>query len=456
MSITSRSPRVIDFTIKATTPEVGPGSYDLPESITMPYESPYPFNTTAARSKDDINQNPGPADYSPSIPKLSIHGGISSIQSKSPRKSWDISNNPSPADYGKQYDWSGKPEKGSPSKREGMSSKSPRKGALINPQFHVTSPADYDTRLPYDRCVTIPKTARVAKKPWITPGPGQYETLKERTFSPNQSPAFMSHEERDIFKTPDWVVDYDGIGQKQWKLPDPGAPFGSRQKRKPFWSKNNNPSPCQYSVSGQRSFSPSPAPFMCGSSRGGLFDGNNNPGPADYKIEHKRRFKDSNSTPFFQNSERFVNKKPEYDACIGQYDVDMAEKIKTEKLKASPSAPFKAIYNRDPYKVSLKTPGVGSYTISNSFRSHRLMHCIDGTERSKPNTIFGSPIPETPGPAQYDETASERIVGGVMAKEGRRRPAQPGPENTPGPVAYVTPSSLFKPSFNVTYSTGKF
>ena len=264
----------------------------------------------------------------------------------------------------------------------------------------------------------------------------------------------MTNAERDIFKTPDWVVDYDGLSQKEWKLPNAGAPFGSRMKRQNFWPKSTTPAPCAYNVTSDRTFTQSAAPFMSGSARPGLWDGNTNPGPADYKIEHKRRYRDTNSCPFFQRSARFQDYKPDYDACPAQYDVDTADKVKEAKLLQTPSPAFKAVYERDPYKVTTKTPGVGTYTIG-SPRSHKLKHCIDGSERTKPNTIFGQPISDAPGPGKYEDVLPYRISGGVIAREGRRRPAQPGPEETPGPVAYATNSSLFKPSLNVTYSTGK-
>lgn len=454
-SITTRSDRFFDFAKSGTSEYIGPGSYDMPDLIKTPYESPYPFNSTAARFRGPPESTPGPSDYNPQLPRLSIHGGGAMMRSGSPRKSFDIHDGPSSADYGSHWDWRKNRPGISPSKRQQMDSKSPRAFNLAAPQYHVSSSADFDTRKPYDRKTTIPKTARYYRKEDPTPGPSDYNTLSPRSFSPNKSPSFMSNAERDVFKTPDWIVDRDGLSQTQWKTPSKGAPFGSRQRHKSFWTKNNNPSPCQYNVTKSQEFrTQHAAPFNSGSNRGNLWDGNANPGPADYNIGHSRRYRDSNNAPFFQRSERFAVKPPEYEACVAKYNIEEGELLNKARKTSSPSPPFQISSPRDPYNVKDKNPGVGTYNLSRE-PDHKLRHAIGVAPRSKPNTIFGDPVNDAPGPGKYYDLKSPRIPGGFIAKDGRK-PLPNGPENTPGPVAYVSEFNMFKPSFNVTYSMGKF
>ena len=228
----------------------------------------------------------------------------------------------------------------------------------------------------------------------------------------------MSNAERNVFPVPDWIADHDGLSQTSWKLPSKGAPFGSRQKHKSFWTKNNNPSPCQYNVTRSQEIPhQNIAPFNSRSGRGNLFDGNPNPGPADYNIEHSRRYRDSNNAPFFQRSERFTVHPPEYDACVAKYNIEQGDLIRQAKRHSSPSPPFMISSPRDPYAVKDKTPGVGTYNLSKS-PDHKLQHAIGVEQRSKPNTIFGAPISDAPGPGKYYDLKSPRIRGGYMAKEG--------------------------------------
>ena len=159
-----------------------------------------------------------------------------------------------------------------------------------------------------------------------------------------------------------------------------------------------------------------------------------------------------------QRSPRFSERDNEYDAAVGLYDVDTADRVERTRKLESMSPAFKTSSDRNPYPVTSKTPGAGRYDIAAS-KSTRLAHCIDGTERSPPGYAFGARIPDTPSPVDTAGDPSNprraRIRGGYMARDGRRRPATDSPEETPGPVAYAVESSLFKPSLNVTYSMGK-
>lgn len=448
MSITTRSERNFDWGATSTGRDVGPGSYDVPELFMKVQESPYPFNTTAARYKDNPNQNPSPCDYSPILPKLNIKGGMSSFQSNSARNIFPTIQSPGPADFSQLCKW-GSPR--IPSMRPQMSSRAPRKTSWADVQFHESSPCTYNTTPKSTKGVTMARSGRTYRRAAKSPGTADYNTYLKRVVPPNMNSVLMSTTERKIFEHPDWIVDRDGMSQEQWKLPSKGVPFGSNAKRRGFWTGNRNPSPCQYSITKEREFKNSIVAFGQGSDRDSLFKGSDNPGPADYNTYLQGTSKTSRlNVPFNVSAKRFVPYRAPYDACVAQYNIDTEDNINKQKTLSRQSPPFKAVYDRDPYKVTTNTPGVGTYNLTNT-ANHKLGNSLPTAPRNPEGMFMGQYIQDTPGAGAYDhERSPRRVHGGYISKGGRK--GLWNSTETPGPGAYLKQGSLFKPSLNATYN----
>ena len=456
MSITTRSPRNFNWGSDETGPYVGPGSYNLPGSIIKLKETPYPFNTTAARDSPIKNDNPSPADYYPEIPRLSIPTSAG-MRSRSPRYGWMTSDTPSPVEYQHIENWKPRINR---NRREPMSSRSPRITFTGDKQL-TTSPADRDIRPKYDRGVTIAKTGRnfYFENPngFKTPGPGSYNVARGGIDMKNKghrSAAFMTESERDIFKSPDWTSNDCGLDHTNWKLDKKSiAPFGSKARKQNFWASNKNPGPGAYNVAKNLEVRQSRGGFGSASERR-LFDISDTPGPGEYKIERKRKWRSDSEHPFLTKAERFQSAKKEYDAEPASYNVDFGDRIQQAKKQARQSASFMCSIDRNPYKVTSKTPGAGAYSPEKVKNRHKLMICIDGSERSKPNTMFGQPIPDNPAPCAYNIQEPPSSARGVYIRHSKRGQLG-GPTDVPSPDTYHVDSTLLKPSFNVTYSIAK-
>lgn len=471
MSITTRSDRFFDLACSDTPSHVGPGSYDLPGSIVAKKETPYPFNSTSARDREVVNDTPGPSDYYPQVPKLNI-SAASGMKSSSARSAFPISDTPAPTDYSVIEKWKNTKY---PSKRQPMSARGVRNSFTGDKQFE-TSPADRDIRLPFNTGAKISNSARYSPAKDNFPGPGSYNVssglFDKSSASPSarhKSAAFLSSSERDVFRTPDWVSGECGLGPSSWKLPNKSnAPFGSRAKKKNFWGSNRNPGPGSYSVNENSDFNASSpknprrkrsgkgnAAFGSGSERNIFGTPNDVPGPGAYKTEKKRKIKSDRNKPFNQKSERFTSSKKDYDAEPASYDIDFGDKLRRESQKARQNAAFMCSIDRNPYKVTSESPGVGSYSPERyDTDKHKLKVCIIGSQREDPRKIFGQKIEDTPGPAQYEIHEPKSSSKGVSIRRGKRAHLG-GATDTPAPGYYNTEGNMVKQSFNVTYSIAK-
>lgn len=474
MSITTRSDRFFDFACSDTPSHVGPGSYDLPGSIIRKKETPYPFNSTSARDKTETNDNPGPSDYYPQIPKLNI-ATASGMKSSSPRSAFPISDTPAPTEYAKIEQWKNSKY---PSKRQSMSARGVR-NSFTGDQQYTTSPADRDIRLPFNKGAKISNSGRYSPAKDNNPGPGSYN-ISSGIFNPNSGPksarhksaAFLSSSERDVFRTPDWISGDCGLGPSSWKLPGKSsAPFGSNSKKRNFWAANNrNPGPGSYTVDDSpysySLSSPNPrhkrgkksnAAFGSGAERNIFGTPNDVPGPGAYKVDKKKKVKQNRkrSVPPSNANDRFPNPKREYEAEPASYSVDFGDNLRRQAKQAKQSASFMCSIDRNPYKVTSDSPGVGSYSPEryNSDR-HKLKVCIVGSDRGNDGRIFGQPVQDTPGPASYEVREPKGSSRGVSIRRGKRQ-GLGGATDTPAPGYYNTETSMVKASFNVTYSIAK-
>ena len=451
MSITTRSPRKFDLGCDGSGPGVGPGSYNLPGSIKVLKETPFPFNTTASRDKSITNDVPGPADYHPEIPRLNIPTAAG-MKSSSARSAFPSSDTPAPTEHAPISQWS---PRINPNRKQPMSSRSPRISFTGDKQFS-TSPADLDTRPKMTKGVTISNSARYSPRSDKTPGPGAYNITKgiEMRNKGHKSAVFLNESERDIFKSPDWISNDCGIGHSRWKVPDKSsAPFGSKAKKKNFWGSNKNPGPGSYSIERSMNVRGSSKACFGGSSERNLFTVNDVPGPGEYKVEKRKKIKADKEHPFLSKAERFPTQKREYDAEACSYNIDYGDKLVRYKKISKESPAFMSSIDRNPYKVSSNVPGAGAYSPEKVVDKHKLKTCIDGSERNKPGTMFGVPIPDNPSPCQYvvKEPTSRKGVAIRHSKRGNIG----GPTDVPAPGSYDTSTSMVRQSYNVTYSIAK-
>lgn len=451
MSITTRSPRNMDLSSKATAPHVGPGSYESHGSIMVKGETPFPFNVTAARDWAVPPDFPGPADYHPDIPRLSIHGGTATMNSVTPRQSFEIHHGPSPANYQHLSDWQKSLEKGRRRTREPFSSRSPRTVDVKSP-FNST-PADYDLHPTYEKGREITRSKRFYSSDNGVPGPGQYNTGRApRRRNGLPSHEFLSTSNREIFQKPDTLVDTPGLGFESWKEPKGFAPFGSKSRHKNFWGIRKTPGPGQYNVQSARQIRRNSAPFGNRGPREWVSP-NDNPGPADYKLPSKKKRKDDPDKPFLQRAPRFEKFVVHNPNAPGQYEIDTSDVVKRTRTLEVPSPPFKSSCDRNPYPVK-ETPGPGIYSPEKGEKlgdTHKLRRCMDGTERAKEGTFIGQPLPKTPGPGRYKPELHSPREPDCYIRVGQRSSIV---RNTcaPSPERYNTATDMIKPSLNVTYS----
>lgn len=458
-SITTRSERVLKLSDVDTSFNVGPGQYDLPGSIVRAKQSPFPFNQTSPRSVDIVNDIPGPGQYHPEIPKIEIVISAG-MKSKSPRKSWDIIDSPSPVDHNFIEDW-GKQVQYRP--HEPLDSRSPR-FTFQGDKKNTTSPADRDIRFPMNRSTAWARSGRrPLYNPDKNPGPGRYDPDSSRSTPRGQSPAFLNNKSREIFHVPDWVSKEAGLGHQDWKLPSKSiAPFGSNARKANFWKSNKNPGPGAYEHDfprkSSRKGSVGNIAFGTRAERDAAFIGQNPdiPGPGAYKITRKRNIRNNPNAPFSQKSERFVDLKRPYDAEVGKYDLNAYDKIQMSQKQSSQSPQFKISFDRNPFHAANNNVGPGHYSpVFN--KSHRLSCRIDDSHRFKEGTFIGFPIPKTPSPGDYEQDVKPlpgRSDLRIRIRHSKRQ-ALGGPTDVPSPDTYHTDYSLFKPSYNVTYSLAK-
>lgn len=448
MSITTRSPRKMNWEAKTTDPIVGPGSYELPGGIKSPAEALIPFNSTAARERLNHDETPGPTHYSPIQPNHSLRMIGSTMTSVTPRQCFPTIESPCPTEHAGINKWSSPVS----SRRPPMSSRTPRELFQASPL--KASPADYDLSPKLNRGVVMSREMRFRAPPEeCNPGPGEYNPEQEFVRPEKKIPSaiFASQTPRAIFKSTDAIVDRDGLPQESWEIKKSGAPFGSRSKRPKFWSFQKSPGPADYSPNYEHKISKSSAPFGVRSDRSSFVE-NANPGPADYNITPKKKVVNGNSSPFLQRSPRFgkTQENNEFTAP-GQYECDVERDIHTAKIRSVASPAFKYSADRTPYQVT-QNPGPGVYSPERGdamARSHKLKRCIDGTGRGDEGTFLGEKLKETPGPGNYEHDPPElRSSGGYMRHSPRKIFDT---SKTPGVGTYNLSGSLLKPSLNVTY-----
>lgn len=458
MSITTRSPRNFNLESKATSPQVGPGTYEATSGLVVQNDSPYPFMTTAARFVDNPNPNPGPADYNPVMPSTDIRGGGCMMRSVTGRKYFDIIDAPDSCKYQHLRNWE-KDLKG-PQKRPRapMSSRSPRS---FEPKPYMdATPADYNLRPSYDKGVQISRSARPKEKFNDVPGPGAYDCDRAPRRKKGKLPSreFISSRPRDIFPVSDSIIDNPGLGHQEWQKPKQSrAPFGSKQRRKNFWASKKTPGPGQYDVETKRKYRNNSAPFGSRGPRDWAAP-NDNPGPGSYKDHFKRKYKNDPDRPFGQRAPKYPNNYYDNPNGPGQYDVDAGDIIHHLKEISTNSPSFKITTDRTPFKGDPSIPGPGKYYPEIGIRqsdNHKLRKCIDGSQRYKEGTFIGNKINDAPGPGMYDPEKPEkkRDKGAYIPHSPRgtwvRNTCAPSPEK------YNIDSDLVKPSMNVTYSICK-
>lgn len=458
MSITSRAPRNLNLASNATSPFVGPGTYESTTGLIVQNDSPYPFLTTASRFVDNPNQNPGPADYNPAIPTLDIRGGGCMMRSVTGRKYFDIIDAPDSCKYQHLRNWEKDLQKGQRRPREPMSSRSPR--AFEPKPFMDATPADYNLRPNYNKGVKISKSARAKDKFNDYPGPGAYDVSQRAPRRKKNLPSheFLSARSRDIFPVSDSIIDNPGLGHDEWKMPKQSkAPFGCKERRKNFWASKKTPGPGQYDVEYKRTYRKNSAPFGTRGPRDWA-PPNDNPGPGTYKDHYKRKIKSDPDRPFGQRAPKYPKDIHDNPNGPGQYDIDAGVVLNHLKQISSASPSFKITTDRTPFKGDPTIPGPGKYSPEIGIRqgdNHKLKTCMDGSERYKEGTFIGNKINDAPGPGRYDPEKPEkrRDKGAYMPHSPRgtwvRNTCAPSPEK------YHVDNSLVKPSYNATYSVCK-
>jgi hypothetical protein len=459
MSITVRSPRVINFAVNATDPMVGPGSYDILPAIVPQTDSPIPFQATAARFREEVNPNPGPADYNPKTPSLSVHGSGTGMRSITPRQSWQIIESPDPCNYQHIKNWERSKNGGQLRPREPMSSRSPR--ALEPRAFSKATCADYNLRPDYEKGTTIGQGSRGPLfKVTDNPGPADYQfELRAPRWKRLPTHEFLANGDRELWPNAKSLAESCGLSHDGWGLPKGFAPFGSKAKHKSIWGIKKTPGPGQYKIDSGKRAKKSSAPFGARGSREWI-SSNDNPGPGAYRPDSSRRVISDETKPFGGRAPRFEQYGLDNPLGPGQYEAGVGEVVAHLKLKDLPSPQFKHSSERSPFQWGPSTPGPGKYSPEIGARqaaSHKLKTCIDGTTREKPGTFVGQYLNDGPGPATYSPE------GGLT-----RKPGDPGgywphsPRSTfvrntcaPSPERYSVTPDMVKPSYNVTYNVCK-
>jgi hypothetical protein len=448
MSITTRSPRHLEWASKSTVPTVGPGTYET-DSLSPKDDSPYPFLTTSARFRPTIDENPSPDTYDPVVPNLRLHAIGSTMCSVTPRKCFEIGDAPSPSDHSNIANWQGldKPA----GNRTSMMSRSPRP-VFPSPAAYKSTPADYNLAPPLDRGALLGHDIRFRSSANGIPGPGTYREY----VSPQKklaSPIFLSQVPRDIHKHLPHALDHPGLQHPTWSPPKGTAPFSVKSKGRKIWTILKNPSPAQYNVQSGRRFENQQAPFGVRGPRS-VFDPNANPGPADYDVDSPAKFPDQTDKPFLQREPRFdkLRQNNEFTGP-GQYEVDTSADMDHARLVEVPSRVFKTSSDRNPFPPNEGVPGPGQYE-GDPTRSHRLRKCMDGIERSPPGTFVGQKLVDTPGPGNYTPKAAhlkdlDRSGGYIR---GGPRYVFEGRKDTVSPAKYDISKSLIKPSMNPIYA----
>jgi hypothetical protein len=450
---------VINFAANSTDPTVGPGSYDIHSGILPQNDSPFPFHTTAARFHEDSNANPGPADYHPTIPSLSIHGTGTSMRSVTPRQSWQVIESPDPCNYQHLKNWERSQNGGQLRPREPMSSRSPRS---IEPRtFSKATPADYNLRPDYEKGATIGQSLRDSLyKVNDNPGPADYQSERRaprRRRLPTHE--FLANAERDIFPNSKSLTDGCGLSHDEWSSPKGFAPFGSKSKHKSIWGIKKTPGPGQYNIDGAKRARKNTAPFGVRGPRDWVAT-NENPGPGAYRPDSSRRVISDEKKPFGQRSQRFEKVGGDNPLGPGQYESGVGEAVAQLRMKDLPSPQFKHSSERSPFQSGPSGPGPGKYYPeigAKQAASHKLKVCIDGSNREKPGTFIGQYISDAPGPGRYSPEMNMPRKPGDPGGYCPHSPRSTFVRNTcaPSPERYSVSQDMVKPSFNVTYSVCK-
>lgn len=456
MSITTRSPRKINFASHTTDETVGPGSYETnTDSINLKTDNGIPFLSTTAREHPVADWRPGPGQYNPEIPQLEIHGGGSTMRSVTGRKFFDIYDVPAPCEYSQISDWSEEKSKGMRRMRCPMSSRTPRQIFTDKAQGEQ-SPADYDLHPPIEATASeFGKDTRFKSLANSVPGPGAYfSQSKQNKMLPNS--VFVSASAREVFPKSE-QADQVGLGHNTWSTPKGFAPFSTKQKKKSMWILNRNPSPDTYKITRLGEEMRTKQPSFGSTAHRDIYTITNNPSPAEYDIKGKiKPVKEKEDSPFLQRSPRFPYHEPDYNVPPGAYELGVGDQINRMKLLDQQSPSFKCSIDRNPYKVKTGVPGPADYTPAKSLvlTDHKLKRCMDSINRSPEGTFIGQKLLTTPSPDSYSPTQVEKKPGqmnGYMPHSPRMKFTRD--TCAPSPDTYNLRTELVKPSLNVTYST---
>ncbi|XP_017766211.1 PREDICTED: sperm-tail PG-rich repeat-containing protein 2-like [Eufriesea mexicana] len=402
--------------ITQTPPTIGPGTYDVSE---LPQPKRHLGKTggvsidfTEVRFKDKIPEGPGPVDYDVATDLLK------------PQK---IRSHP---------------------------------GTWRGPAGKETN----TTTLMYKGNFWSRMTGRTEPRPFLTPGPGDYEHETKMT-------ATQVHDETN-FPAPN-SYDVKGNFDKYHSVPckcDPYAlepvPFGQTSKRFDYGSQPDVPGPGMYDPRVQVKCTGSiyQAPFGTCASRFRKVSEDTGPGPSDYHLnvgnlayESQERYRYTCTRPV--QPEVYLDEISMYKE--GDYESECSEEEMEEQRSNVYHAAFRSRTERFP-RIGKTAPDPGAYEVLTAFKANRdkcdflcpRMAAPFGT-RSVRRLQIARDDKDLPDPTYYDVSGdiSENAKGGVIP---RSRPIDDTPV-TPAPDRYcIHPylsSSVVKKSFNV--SLGK-